>query len=74
MNAPTDHAHLAPVIQPRAVPEALLAALAERFGGQLSTALAVREQHGRDESAFTAVPPPGWAASAALADAAQMPA
>ena len=58
MNAPTDHAHLAPVIQPRAVPEALLAALAERFGGQLSTALAVREQHGRDESAFTAVPPP----------------
>ena len=58
MNAPTDHAHLAPVIQPRAVPEALLAALAERFGVQLSTALAVREQHGRDESAFTAVPPP----------------
>ena len=40
------------------MPEALLAALAERFGVQLSTALAVREQHGRDESAFTAVPPP----------------
>jgi D-lactate dehydrogenase (cytochrome) len=58
MNAPTDHAHLAPVIQPRTVPEALLAALAERFGAQFSTALAVREQHGRDESSYTAVPPP----------------
>ena len=58
MNAPTDHAHLAPVIQPRAVPESLLAALAERFGAQFSTALAVREQHGRDESSYTAVPPP----------------
>jgi len=58
MNAPTDHAHLAPVIQPRTVPEALTAALAERFGAQFSTALAVREQHGRDESSYTAVPPP----------------
>ena len=58
MNAPTDHAHLAPVIQPRAVPESLLAALAARFGAQFSTALAVREQHGRDESSYTAVPPP----------------
>ena len=58
MNAPADHAHLAPVIQPRAVPESLLAALAARFGAQFSTALAVREQHGRDESSYTAVPPP----------------
>jgi D-lactate dehydrogenase (cytochrome) len=37
---------------------ALLAALAERFGAQLSTALAQREQHGRDESAYVDVPPP----------------
>ncbi|NNM63289.1 MAG: FAD-binding protein, partial [Burkholderiales bacterium] len=34
-----------------------LDALAARFSGQLSTALAVREQHGRDESPFD-VPPP----------------
>ena len=32
-------------------------ALAERFGARLSTALAVREQHGRDESPFD-IPPP----------------
>ena len=36
----------------------LLAALADRFGKQFSQAMAVREQHGRDESAFTHVPPP----------------
>jgi D-lactate dehydrogenase (cytochrome) len=36
---------------------ALLDALKVRFGDQLSTALVVREQHGRDESAFS-VPPP----------------
>ena len=55
MTAPT---HLAPVIQPRTVPQALLDALAERFGAQFSTALVVREQHGRDESSYTTVPPP----------------
>ena len=32
-------------------------ALAERFGARLSTALAVREQHGRDESPFDMPPP-----------------
>ncbi|MBP7565471.1 MAG: FAD-binding protein [Burkholderiaceae bacterium] len=58
MNAPTDIAHLAPDIRLRDVPEALLAALRERFGAQCSTAQAVREQHGRDESAFVSVPPP----------------
>ena len=41
----------------RPVPAELITALQARFGAQLSTALAVREQHGRDESAFT-VPPP----------------
>jgi D-lactate dehydrogenase (cytochrome) len=40
------------------VPEALIAALRERFGAQCSTAMVVREQHGRDESAFMHVPPP----------------
>ncbi|MDI4635752.1 FAD-binding protein [Pelomonas sp. V22] len=41
----------------RTVPPALLAQLAERFGPRCSTALALREQHGRDESPFD-VPPP----------------
>ena len=58
MNAPTAIHHVAPEIAPRPVPDALLEALKARFGAQLSTALAVREQHGRDESAFTTVPPP----------------
>ena len=58
MNAPTPAAHLAPEIAQRAVPEALLDALKARFGANCSTALVVREQHGRDESAFTNVPPP----------------
>jgi D-lactate dehydrogenase (cytochrome) len=57
MNAPLP-AHLLPEVQLRDVPEALIAALKERFGAQCSTALAVREQHGRDESAYTTVPPP----------------
>jgi D-lactate dehydrogenase (cytochrome) len=56
MNAPTPLAHLA--VAQRAVPAEFLAALQARFGGNCSTALAVREQHGRDESAFTHVPPP----------------
>ncbi len=58
MNAPITHAQLQPQVCLRAVPEALLVALRERFGAQCSTALVVREQHGRDESAFTHVPPP----------------
>jgi D-lactate dehydrogenase (cytochrome) len=36
---------------------AFLAELDKRFGNQISTALVIREQHGRDESSFT-VPPP----------------
>jgi D-lactate dehydrogenase (cytochrome) len=57
MNAPTDIAHLLPTVQQREVPADFIAALQQRFGAQCSTALAVREQHGRDESTFT-VPPP----------------
>jgi D-lactate dehydrogenase (cytochrome) len=55
MNA-TLPAHLLPM-EPRPVPAAMLDALKTRFGAQCSTALAVREQHGRDESPFD-VPPP----------------
>jgi D-lactate dehydrogenase (cytochrome) len=57
MNAPTALTHLVPEIHPRPVPEALLDALKQRFGAQCSTAMAVREQHGRDESSFEAPPP-----------------
>ena len=41
----------------RPVPAELIAALQTRFGAQLSTALVVREQHGRDESIFSVTPP-----------------
>jgi D-lactate dehydrogenase (cytochrome) len=57
MNAPTAFTHLVPEIHQRDVPAALLDALKARFGAQCSTALAVREQHGRDESSFEAPPP-----------------
>ncbi|MDP2092275.1 MAG: FAD-binding protein, partial [Hydrogenophaga sp.] len=57
MNAPTELTHLVPHIQPREVPAELMSALQTRFGAQCSTALAVREQHGRDESVYD-VPPP----------------
>ncbi len=56
MNAPLP-AHLLPQFSPRAVPAAMLGALRERFGDRCSTALAVREQHGRDESPIDAPPP-----------------
>ena len=57
MNAPTALSHLVPEVHQRDVPAALIAALKARFGDRCSTAMAVREQHGRDESSF-AVPPP----------------
>ncbi len=56
MNAPIP-AHLVPKLEPRPVPPAMLEALTARFGQRCSSALAVREQHGRDESPFD-VPPP----------------
>jgi len=58
MNAPLSPAHLAPVVAQREVPDALLQQLSARFGNNCSTAQVIREQHGRDESAFTTVPPP----------------
>jgi len=57
MNAPTATAHLLPEIALRPVPQALLDALAKRFGAQCSTAQAVCEQHGRDEGSLQAPPP-----------------
>jgi hypothetical protein len=57
MNAPTALTHLVPEVHQREVPAALLAALKARFGERCSTAMVVREQHGRDESSFQ-VPPP----------------
>ena len=56
MNAPLP-AHLLPTIEPRAVPPAMIEALKARFAERCSTALAVREQHGRDESPIDAPPP-----------------
>ncbi|QHE83588.1 FAD-binding oxidoreductase [Hydrogenophaga sp. BPS33] len=57
MNAPTAHSHLAPEVHQRPVPAEFLTALQHRFGAQCSTAMVVREQHGRDESIYE-VPPP----------------
>ncbi len=56
MNAPlpTD---LLPRLDRRPVPDAMLQALRDRFGERLSTAQSVREQHGRDESAYPMMPP-----------------
>ena len=56
MNAPLP-AHLLPRLDPRPVPAAMLDAMQTRFGARCSTAMVVREQHGRDESPFDAPPP-----------------
>ncbi|WP_367848318.1 FAD-binding oxidoreductase [Rhodoferax sp. WC2427] len=48
---------LAPTLAIRPIPAVLADALQSRFGAQFSVAMAVREHHGRDESAFS-VPPP----------------
>jgi D-lactate dehydrogenase (cytochrome) len=57
MNAPSPNSHLFPEFHLRAVPAALIEALKKRFAERCTTALAVREQHGRDESSFEAPPP-----------------
>jgi D-lactate dehydrogenase (cytochrome) len=57
MNAPLP-THLLPQIRQREIPAAFIDALKIRFGANCSTAHVIREQHGRDESAFTTVPPP----------------
>ena len=52
MNAP-----LSAVAATRAVPAPMLEQLRSHFGERCSTAAAVREQHGRDESPFPVTPP-----------------
>ncbi|HEY0821561.1 MAG TPA: 2-hydroxy-acid oxidase, partial [Rhizobacter sp.] len=49
MNAPLP-SHVLPPMERRPVPPAMHEALRARFGERCSAALAVREQHGRDES------------------------
>ena len=56
MNAPLP-SHLLPESKQRELPVELIDALKARFAERCSTALVVREQHGRDESSY-AVPPP----------------
>ena len=72
MNAPTALSHLIPEIHQRDVPAAFLEALSARFGDQLSTAQAVREQHGRDESSFKAPPPAAVVFAESTADVADV--
>ena len=48
MNAPLA-SHLLPHLEPRNAPAEMIEALKARFGDRCSVALAVREQHGRDE-------------------------
>jgi D-lactate dehydrogenase (cytochrome) len=57
MDTPTPNSLLVPELHLRAVPAALIEALNARFAERCSTALVVREQHGRDESSFEAPPP-----------------
>jgi len=44
-------------VQARTMPAAMVEALRGRFGERFATSLAVRQQHGRDESPFDAPPP-----------------
>jgi D-lactate dehydrogenase (cytochrome) len=62
MNAPLPTAIAA---VPAPLPAGFVTALSSRFGERFSTAAAVREQHGRDESAYPPAPPQAvlWALS-----------
>ena len=73
MNAPLPQhvtQPLLPQIAQRTTPAALIVALKARFGNQCSTALVVREQHGRDESSFVAPPPSAVVFAESTADVA----
>ncbi|MFT3718690.1 FAD-binding oxidoreductase [Pseudorhodoferax sp.] len=72
MNAPAASRHLVPEFHPREVPAALVEALKARFGERCSTALVVREQHGRDESSFTVPPPAAVVFAESTADVAEV--
>ncbi len=56
MNAPLP-SHALPKFEHRPVPKAMLDRLAQRFAERCTTARAVCEQHGRDESPFELTPP-----------------
>jgi D-lactate dehydrogenase (cytochrome) len=56
MNAPL-HPHALSPAAPRLIPPQMLLALRTRFAERCSTATAVREQHGRDESTYPTTPP-----------------
>lgn len=70
MNAPANPDHLLPQLNLRAVPQELIEALKTRFAERCSTALVVREQHGRDESSFAAPPPSAVVFAESTADVA----
>ena len=70
MNEPTALSHLVPDIHQREVPPALIDALKLHFAERCSTALVVREQHGRDESSFEAPPPAAVVFAESTADVA----
>ena len=69
MNAPLP-SHILPDIALRETPTALIDALKARFAERCSTALVVREQHGRDESSFAAPPPSAVVFAESTADVA----
>ena len=69
MNAPLP-AHLLPGMAQRETPGALIVALKGRFAERCSTALVVREQHGKDESSFAAPPPSAVVFAESTADVA----
>ena len=50
-------ADFSPTLLPRLMPDAMRDALRVRFAERFVTSMAVREQHGRDESPFDAPPP-----------------
>ena len=56
MNAPVP-THVLPHFELRPAPAAMLSALKAGFGARFTTAAAVREQHGRDESPYPTTPP-----------------
>ncbi|MBC7939373.1 MAG: FAD-binding protein, partial [Chitinophagaceae bacterium] len=56
MNAPLP-GHVLPAAELRPMPAVMLSALRQRFGERCSTAAAVRDLHGRDESTYPVTPP-----------------